>query len=572
MGLLLQAKALHQRAGERVLFEDLTLAVGSGDRLGLVGHNGSGKTTLLDILAGRRVPEAGEVSVRRGARVALVEQFLTEKLRARTAVDCVADKVPDAAAWRAESLLAAFRFPESAYATPTGVLSGGEQNRIMFARALASEPDLVLLDEPTNHLDMATLLTFEAVLTQFRGAFVLVSHDRTFLDAVCSATIFLRDEQLHRFALPYSEARAALAAQDAAAARSRAAEERRIAALRESANRLASWGKVYDSEKFARRARSMGRRIERMEEAKTYVSEGSPLDLKLRLGSTRARQVVTAKNMAISVAGRTLFTIDELLIRPGERVALLGPNGAGKSTLIKSLVAAFRGNDEGFAFGPQTTLGYYDQELEEVHGAMSVRRFVTERTSRGEQAVIADLVNAGFAYNDHGKAVRDLSGGERARLLFLVLSLNRPNFLVLDEPTNHIDIEGREQLEAALLASEAALLITSHDRQFLEHLAERFLTIEDGRLEELTSLAAYLDRAAEPFEAKTRGAPTTSAPDERDPLPAAEDDILARIIALEETLAADLARRPKFQKPSRQAEWRAQLAALYARLEEEDNR
>ena len=488
MTLLLQAKALTHHAGQKILFEDLELVISKGDRLALVGHNGSGKTTLLNILSGGLPVDAGRLSTRRGLRLAMVEQFLPAELASTTLLDAVVMKCRDQARWRAEGLLHKLGFADGEFEIPTEGLSGGQQNCLMFARALAVEPELLLLDEPTNHLDLATLVSFESLLASFSGAYLIVSHDRAFLDAVTRETLFLRDERIYRFAMSYSSAKEALLLEDATAIRRRAAEGRKIGALKTSAKRLAIWGKVHESEKLARRARNMERRVERLEAQQTFVTEGSPLDLKLEVGESRAKQVVAIRDVDVGIAGHRLFHIDELVLRPGERVALLGHNGVGKTTFIRRLVQAVAGADDAIRFGPQTTLGYYDQELDEVAGRDSMLKFVRDRADAGEHAIVQRLILAGFPYAQHAKKVFEMSGGERARLLFVVLSLNAPNFLVLDEPTNHIDIDGKEQLEEQLLQSDAAVLITSHDRMFIERLAERFLWVTQGRLIEIHSL------------------------------------------------------------------------------------
>jgi ATP-binding cassette, subfamily F, member 3 len=583
MKIMMQAMSLSHAAGDKTLFTGLDLAIHDGDRLALVGHNGCGKTTLLDLLDGDTVPDSGDVQRRRGLTVSRVEQFLPDELAARAALDAVADRGGRDTRWRAEAMLADFGFGPGEYALPVGALSGGQQNRLMFARALMTEPDLLLLDEPTNHLDLATLVTFERILDAFDGAFLLVSHDRAFLDAVTRQTLFLRDGRLYRFAMPYSAARLAFQEMDAASARARQAEEARIEALRQSAKRLAEWGRNYDNEKFARRARSMERRVERLEAEKTFVSDGSPLNLALQLGDTRSRQVLAVEGLNVGVGERRLFAVDELVIRPGERVALLGDNGVGKSTFIRRLVethrltqgagtpAAAADADRRIRFSPQITLGYYDQELDQVSGAESLMEFAVRRSRRDEKSIRNALIHAGFAFNDHGRIVGELSGGERARLLFLVLSLDAPNFLIMDEPTNHIDIDGKEQLEAQLLDGGASLLITSHDRHFLTAVANRFLWIRDGAMVEITDPTEFFhatgrSSAASEGDAADSAGGARALPDAAVAAAGEPDATLARIVELEALLDADRARKPRHQKPALQAAWSRELETLYQRL------
>ena len=569
MSTLLQAREVTHSVGLRTLFSDLEFTVSVGARIGLVGHNGCGKSTLLDFLGGDRTPDSGEITYRRGLKGGRVEQFLTESAAQRGVVDAVLDALPDATdqRWRAEALLSELGIDPAAFELRAGDLSGGQQNRLMFARAVVAQPDLLLLDEPTNHLDLATMRVFESYLNAYRGAFVLVSHDRAFLDAVISETWFLRDGRLWCFDLAFSDARTALAEADDAARRTREAEERKIESLRASAKRLAIWGRDFDNEKFARRAKSMEKRAERLEAERTFVTDGSPLDLTLDLAAVRSKEVVRAEGLRVAPAQapeHLLFDVEQFLIRPGERVALLGANGVGKSTFIRMLIDVFRGKEkQGIRLSPQVKLGYYDQELDEAASDSSVVDFLIKRVDATDDQVRRRLINAGFPYRDHDKRLSTMSGGERARALFILLSLRAPNFLILDEPTNHIDIEGKEQLEEQLLESGAAVLITSHDRRFLDTVAQRFMLIRGKRLVEVTDPAAYYD-SPESVATPPRGAAQRPPPSERDQ--AADEDALARIVELEALLDADLARKPKFQKPELQQQWRAELQELYSRL------
>jgi len=575
MSTLLQARGVTHHVGQRTLFGDLEFTVSVGARVGLVGHNGCGKSTLLDFLAGGRVPDAGEVVTRRGLVIGRVEQFLPHSAVRSKTVDAVLQGLRDPTdqRWRAEALLEALGFESQTLNVRAGDLSGGQQNRLMFARAVVAEPDLLLLDEPTNHLDLATMRVFESFLTAYRGAFVLVSHDRAFLDAVTTETWFLRDGRLWCFDLAFSAARAALDEADDAAQRSREAEDRKIEAIRASAKRLAIWGRDYDNEKFARRAKNMEKRADRLEAERTFVTEGSPLDLNLDLFAVRSKEVVRVEDLRVAPDGApdlTLFGIELLSLRPGERVALLGPNGVGKSTFIRRLIDAYRNAaTPEIRVSPQVRLGYYDQELDEAASDSTLVDFVVQRVDVGDELVRRRLINAGFPYLDHDKRLSNMSGGERARALFVVLSLQAPNFLILDEPTNHIDIDGKEQLEAQLIDSGAAVLITSHDRRFLDTVAQRFLLIRDGRLLEVGDPRVFYDAPAAPpnrtaDEVRRQPSAVDAARQRAD---GSSEDVLARIVELERLLDADLARKPKFQKPALQSEWRAELAGLYRRLD-----
>lgn len=566
--MLLHAQQLSCTLGGKRLFENLDLVVNEQARLGLVGHNGAGKSMLLKLLAGSLEPDAGDITARRGLRIGTVEQFLPPALAAVDLRTAVMDAQHEPAEWAAEKLLAALAFTAAEYEQPVGSLSGGQVNRLLFARALAQEPELLLLDEPTNHLDIATLVTFEALIHEFPGAVVLISHDRAFLDQVTTATAFLRDQRVYQFDLPFSAARDALAARDAAAAELARAQDRTIAALEASARRLKTWGKVYDNESLSKRARSMERRVDRLKEERVEVSRGSGLRLDLTLGNSRSKQVFAIDRYEVAVPDRPLFRIQDLVVRPGERIALLGHNGTGKSTFIRTLIAACRGGaTDAIRISPQLTLGYYDQELTEVASPRSLLRFFAERVPLDDQALHQRLVQAGFPFAEHDKPVDVLSGGERARLLFLILSIAQPNFLVLDEPTNHIDIEGKEQLERQLIESGATVLCTSHDRRFLQHIATRYLLIADGQLRSINGPEAFFAerRAGRVAAADGPEVPAADAADDRVDSQS-EEALLARLVELEGLLAADLKRKPKFQKPRLQSAWRQEIDRLEQRL------
>lgn len=564
MSTLIRISDLAFAVGGNTLFNDLQVTLSSGDRVGLVGHNGCGKSSLLAIIAGRTEAEQGEVQRQRGLSVMEVEQFLPDSLANRALVEAV-----DAEQWRAQALLLELGFNVADFRLTVGSLSGGQQNRLMFARAVIDQPQVLLLDEPTNHLDLRTMVLFERYLQNIASAFILVSHDRSFLDNVTTRTWVLRDQQIYHYKLPYSQARQALLHQDEAAAHSLDQQEKKIDALRISAKRLNMWGKVYDNEKLAKRGRAIDKRADKLEANKTFATKGSPLSLSLNLSETRAKEIVRIEDYQVTVADRTLFYIEEFLIRPGERVALLGHNGVGKSTFIRALVA---GTTPAINLRPQTQLGYYDQELDEVRGKTSMQTYVAQRVSANDVEIRGRLIHAGFAYQHHTKRISDLSGGERARVLFVVLSLRAPNFLVLDEPTNHIDIDGKEQLEEQLCEGNAALLITSHDRRFIENVAQRYVWINNGGMIEISDPTEFFNSVAGPAHRTTAEknhvvvAKTQSTTVTLD-----SETTLARLVLVEEKLSADLARKPKHQKVALQRAWQSEIDSLYRMLDDAES-
>ena len=572
MTTLIQGHRISHAMGTKQLFNHLDISINSKDRIGLVGHNGSGKSTLLSILNGGETPDEGDLSYNSTLKLETVEQFIDDSLLPLTLVDALGIKLAEDeraySEYKLPKLLHELGFTEDEHEFCVNDLSGGQQNRLMFARALINEPNLILFDEPTNHLDLATLVQFENLLNSLDIAFLLISHDRQFLDSVTNKTIFLRDQRSYSFALPYSRAKSKLDKQDEAAALRLKEEEKDIKSLKASAKRLAEWGKVYDNEKLARKAKTMGKRIEKLEEAKTFVTKGSALNLTLDVSLSHANRMLQLENRSIKSPGdqpTDLFFIEDFFIRPGDRVALLGHNGVGKTTLIKLITDTFDADPQSelVKFNPQCDLGYYDQELEILDPAWSLVEALRHCCDRTEGEYKTSLIKAGFPYLDIEKKVKVLSGGEKARLMFLIIKLNEPNFLILDEPTNHIDIQGKEQLEKQLLENNATLLITSHDRRFVDNIADRYVLIENGLLRELNGPAAFYKQNV----SRKRERQLSSSDKHISNADAeSEDQMLQRIIELESLLANDRDRKPKFQKIANQEKWLAELNTLNSQL------
>ena len=572
MTTLIQGHRISHAMGTKQLFNHLDISINSKDRIGLVGHNGSGKSTLLSILNGSETPDEGDLSYNSTLQLETVEQFIDDSLLPLTLVDALGIKLAEDeraySEYKLPKLLHELGFTKDEHEFCVNDLSGGQQNRLMFARALINEPNLILFDEPTNHLDLATLVQFENLLNSLDIAFLLISHDRQFLDSVTNKTIFLRDQRSYSFALPYSRAKSKLDKQDEAAALRLKEEEKNIKSLKASAKRLAEWGKVYDNEKLARKAKTMGKRIEKLEEAKTFVTKGSALNLTLDVSLSHANRMLQLENRSIKSPGdqpTDLFFIEDFFIRPGDRVALLGHNGVGKATLIKLITDTFDADPQSelVKFNPQCDLGYYDQELEILDPAWSLVEVLRHCCDRTEGEYKTSLIKAGFPYLDIEKKVKVLSGGEKARLMFLIIKLNEPNFLILDEPTNHIDIQGKEQLEKQLLENNATLLITSHDRRFVDNIADRYVLIENGLLRELNDPAAFYKQNV----SRKRERQLSSSDKHISNADAeSEDQMLQRIIELESLLANDRDRKPKFQQIATQKKWQAELNTLNSQL------
>ncbi|KMN82725.1 ABC transporter [Chromobacterium sp. LK11] len=570
MTTLISAQSLQLDAGHGPLFQDLSFTVKLGDRIGLLGHNGCGKSSLLDVLAGQREANAGAVQYAGLCRLQYVEQHLPPRLAvlsARAALLEAVDRQPEQS-WRVDSLLDELELTAAAD-TPAASLSGGQHTRLLLGRAVLRQPNLLLLDEPSNHLDLPSLLWLEDFLRRWQGGFILVSHDARLLDAVTSHSWMLRDQRLYRFELPCSRARAALAEADAAARARHAGEQKEIDRLNASSKRLAIWGREHDNEKLVRKAKSMQKRVERLKEEQAFVSRGSPWRLRLQGQALAADRLQAFEGLQVRAAPGlpVLFEADELSLRSGDKVALLGANGAGKSSLLRQCWQDWRQGEagEGWRPHPAARIAYYDQSLRQLDDLASLSDalypFAPLSDAERRQALIA----AGFAYARHGQTVATLSGGERARLLFLALSLASYHLLWLDEPTNHLDLDGKRELAEELAGFAGGFLLVSHDRELIEQSCNRFWVLDDGRLREWPDAASAYAQLFTPPAVSAAAEPTLAAGDT--PAASGAERQLERLYQLEALLSADLARKPKHQKPLLQQQWRREMGALERELD-----
>ncbi|MBC8948093.1 MULTISPECIES: ABC-F family ATP-binding cassette domain-containing protein [Xenorhabdus] len=571
MSTLIHCNKVNFSINSKPLFSHLSITIKENDKIALVGYNGTGKTHLLKLLAGIEKPDDGVIEYVNGLKLEMVSQFIDDALLEMTLFESISQKVKqidEYGDYKAVSMLYDFGFQDADFTTKVADLSGGQKTKLMFAMSAIVEPDIILFDEPSNHLDANTLKFFEDFFNNsLKSAFIIVSHDRNFLDNVTNQTIFLRDRQLTAFSLPFSQAFIALQEKDKADALRLKAEEKNIQRIQESANRLALWGKIHDNEKFARKAKSMEKRAEKLEKSKTKITEGETYRLSLDADSIKSKNMLQIGERWIGYHQdgqfNPLFSINGLYIRPGDRIALLGDNGVGKSTLIHTLVEDY--NKATNTFSPQCNLGYLDQELEKIPLNESIFDAVRNNTPNIDDITCKQqLIATGFKYADFNQLVGRLSGGERSRLMFLILKLNKHNFLILDEPTNHLDIFGKMELENELINNEMTILITSHDRAFIDNVANRFWLINNGKLEEVTSSDGYyqfLNEKVIPYQ-KEVVKDQESALEGAEAL-ADEEEILQRIVVLEQNLAQDLARKPKHQKPKNQESWRKEIKKLY---------
>jgi ATPase subunit of ABC transporter with duplicated ATPase domains len=478
------------------LFTGLDLTLDPGDRLAIVAPNGRGKSTLLQAISGRAELTTGEITRRRGLVIGTLTQDMPEALAPLPLRDAVRAAGAEDEDWRVEIALDDLEIPQALRDRRMGELSGGWQRLAMLARVWVADPDLILMDEPTNHLDLSRIGLLQRWISTLprATALVIVSHDRTFLDEVCTRTLFLRDRQSQCFALPYSRALVALDQADAATGRQHDLDLRAARQLRRQAAKLKNIGINSGSDLLVVKTRQLNDRAARIEAAATPAYKPRSAG-EIRLDSTeaRARALITIAPCDVTAPdSRKLFRCPQLWISPGDRVVLLGANGAGKSRFFAMVEAALQGKDGPVRAAPTVVAGVADQELTGLDPKATPHGLITTRFDIGDQPARTVLAGAGIAIPLQGSPIRALSGGQRARLQLLVLRLTRPNFFLLDEPTNHLDIEGQEALEDELSAKTAATLLVSHDRSLIRAVGTRFWQIDKGALTEIDSPEPFI--------------------------------------------------------------------------------
>lgn len=569
MSTFLTAQSLYVETAFGPLFNDLSFTLKKGDRIGLIGYNGCGKSTLLQVLDGTLTPNSGRVALANHCLMARVEQHLPQTVLAQSLVQAVLARLPAAGRenhrWQAERLLAEMGFGAASFGQQAATLSGGQHTRLLLARALIQQPDLLLLDEPGNHLDLPTLLWLESFLQTWQGSFVVVSHDNLLLDAVTNSSWILRDSSLHAFSLPCSAARRALQEQDESDALRHKAEQKEIDRVAASARRLATWGQVYDNEDLSRKAKQMEKQVLRLQENQTSVTAGTPWRLALHGDAVQADRLLEMEGLPVPPAPGlpALFTTGLARLKSGDRVAIMGRNGGGKSSLLRLLWRQLQQPtpDVGLRLHPRLSPGYYDQTLHQLDDNHSLLEAL-EAFAPAPEARKRALISAGFGWARHGQKVSTLSGGERSRLLFVGLSLARYSLLLLDEPTNHLDMEGKEALADTLRDYPGGLLLVSHDRQLIARSCNRFWLIDDQGLSEWHDVDEVYVQLSNETGRSERPAQAPAALTHMEE----SDALLERLISLEQRLAEDMARKPKHQKPQQQARWQEEIAQINARL------
>ncbi len=501
------------------LFENVTFTLALGEHAALVAPNGAGKSTLLRIIAKEVEPDGGSTVVKRDVTFAYYRQsheslpegdvlgaFLSGFREVVDLRDALHKAQHDAASGEASALdhlahltdryhlargdelerevgILAHKlgFSDRDLERPVASLSGGERGRLHLGVVLASQPDLLMLDEPTNHLDLDTIGWLESYLRSYRGAALIVSHDRAFLDNVSNQTLELGSRGLRVYPMKYSDY---VVTREEDLERERGAVERQQALVAKTEDFIRKNGAGQKS-KQAQSRRKMLDKLERIERPEDIWALADKIAFRFSPAARTGDIVIDAKGMAASRGGRPLFGGVDILIRRGERIGIVGPNGAGKSTLLKIIAGRGMPDDRGdVKRGTNLQEGYFDQHLGDVNPALTAVDEV--RRVRGDFTVETArqyLARFRFWGDDPLRVVGGFSGGERARLALAKLLLEPRNLLFLDEPTNHLDIPAAEILEEALMGFEGTVVLVSHDRRFLENVTTRIVSVRDGKVD-----------------------------------------------------------------------------------------
>ena len=488
--ILLSAQNLEKTYMERKVLDDVSFFLNEGDKVGIIGINGTGKSTLLRILAGAEKPDAGTVIRTNGIRISYLPQ-IPEFGDRGTVLEQVLAHLPadlkEAKAYEARSVLDQLGIPDSSREIST--LSGGEKRRAGIAAALVQPSDVLLLDEPTNHIDNETVQLLEDLLLKYRGAIVMVTHDRYFLDQICKKIAEIERGKIHLCEGNYSAYLADKAQREADA---EAAERKNRALYR----RELEW--------ISRGARARGTkskdRIERFEQLKNreIVPEAETLQMQ-SLSARLGKKTVELTGISKAIDGKPLITDFSYIIPRNARIGIVGRNGAGKSTFLRMLTGEVLPDSGEIVLGDTVKVGYFSQECEEMNPAQRVIDYIRDtanivQTPEGPVTAAQMLERFLFTSELQWSVIGKLSGGERKRLYLLKVLMEAPNVLLLDEPTNDLDIATLTILEDYLANFSGAVIAVSHDRYFLDKIAAEIFEFRDGQCTRYTG--NYSDYAA----------------------------------------------------------------------------
>jgi ATP-binding cassette subfamily F protein 3 len=538
------------------ILDGASLLIRPGDRLALLAPNGAGKSTVLRLLAGDIEADAGDIRVLGRASVAYLRQS-QELSGAGTLLDALLEPFADLQRLheqliaaeaelhgadpavlarygemqeryqhqggydleaRVKRLMTDVGFAESDLARSVETLSGGERGRLELAKVLVQKPDLLLLDEPTNHLDLAAIERLETFLSEYAGAFLLVSHDRAFIRAVCREIVELENGKFVRYPFGYDKY---VVERDARFERARAAYERQKEHVEKTEDFIRR-NLAGQKTKQAQSRRKMLEKLERLERPDDEWEHAGKIALSFQTGGDLgSKETIRAPKLTVGYPGVPPILRDVTAnVYRGDKLGIVGPNGSGKSTLVKTLIGELPPLAGKVEIGTGVRIGYFDQKLGTLDEDLSLMDEIRSvRADLSPEVVRQYLAKFRFFGDDPFRTVRGLSGGERSRLAMAKIMLFPRNVLVLDEPTNHLDIPARETLEDALGGYEGTLIVVSHDRYFLDRVCNRLLVIDGDRLE--AHIGNYSDWRQRAHEAKRAETPAPPKPAPKAPSVAA---------------------------------------------------
>lgn len=541
--IILSCNNVNKSFGVETILENISFTVNEGDKIGIIGVNGTGKTTLFKIISGIYSCDSGDIYTSKDCEIGYLEQntnFYSENTifnevvevfrnlidledELRTLEQKISDKSNDNEAelnrlmdsyarkleffqesngygYKSEvrGVLKGLGFSDEDMEKPIKILSGGEKTRVLLAKLLLKKPTLLLLDEPTNHLDAEALEWLELFLKQYRGTVILISHDRYFLDQSVNRIFEIHNKKLKAYNGNYSDFIVKSEIEKEIEKKKYENQQREIKKQEESIERL----KAYGREKHLKRARSKEKALNKIEVLDRPDGERKKANIKFIPSVESGNDVLQVRDLEMGFEDRTLFKNLNLDIYRGEKVALIGPNGAGKSTLFKIIMDEIKPLAGDVKFGTSVNISYFHQEQKTLNLENTIIDEIWDSNTHLTQTEIRTMLGA-FLFSDEDvfKNISSLSGGERARVAILKLILSKANFLLLDEPTNHLDIDSKEVLETAIKNYTGTVFTISHDRYFLNKIADKIVVLsEDGITEYLGNYDYYLEKKKQLLE------------------------------------------------------------------------
>ncbi len=522
---MLQLQGLTLLAGTKVLLDQASVTIKHGRKVALIGANGSGKSTLFRAILGEVAEDAGELQLQGNSEIAHVKQETPSSERSASdyvldgdekyrwlerAIEDEPDPIKKAqylaefehidgysAEARAAQLLHGLGFSQEQVHQPVNSFSGGWRMRLNLAQALMKPSNLLLLDEPTNHLDLDAVLWLESWLQRYQGTLLLISHDRAFIDSVCSDIIHLYQQKLTIYHGNYSDFEKAFAEKLALQQNTREKQLKKAAHLQSFIDRFSAKASK------AKQAQSRVKALEKLKVAEA-VRVDSALTFSFANPDKLPDPILTLEHAELGYPDKTILNQVDLTIKPGDRIALLGRNGAGKSTLIKSLAKQLAAKAGSLHFSSTAQVGYFAQhQLELLHGEHTpLEEMALLAPEATEQELRNYLGRFRFSGDRIDQKVIQFSGGEKARLVLALLIWQKPNLLLMDEPTNHLDLETREALTSALQEFQGAIVLVSHDRFLIEAVCDQLMLVHQGQLDlfdgDLDDYAKWLKNSDKP--------------------------------------------------------------------------